>query len=166
MKTSNKFLSLLVVSALLFSFTKPVYQTNFSGTWALNEGKSELGQFGGRGAASKIVVDQKADVVTTTRTITGFDGTTSDVTENLSEGKESETTMFGTAKKKSVLKWAADGNTFTIASNTSIDRNGQSFEFKGSETWSLAADGKTLTLQNTFSSPNGDIITKAVYDKK
>jgi hypothetical protein len=165
-KTSHKFLSLLFVSVLLFSFTKPVYQTNFSGTWSLNEGKSELGQFGARGAASKIVVDQKTDGISITRTVTGFDGNASDVAETLVEGKESETTVFGTAKKKSILKWAADGNTFTINATTAVDRNGQSFEFKTTEIWGLSADGKLLTLQNTFSSAQGEISSKAAYDKK
>jgi hypothetical protein len=166
MKTSYKFLSLLLVAVLLFSFTKPVYQTNFSGTWALNEGKSELGQFGARGVASKFVVDQKTDGISITRTITGFDGNASDVSENLVEGKESETTVFGTAKKKSILKWAADGSSFTINATTVVDRNGQSFEFKTTEIWGLSADGKLLTLQNTFSSAQGEVSTKVVYDKK
>ncbi|MEO7531035.1 MAG: hypothetical protein ABIS69_06480 [Sediminibacterium sp.] len=167
MKTSHKFLSFLFVSVLLFSFTKPVYQANFSGTWTLNEGKSELGQFGARGSASKIVVDQKADGVSVSRTSTGFDGnatTTSEILAN--DGKESETTVFGTAKKKSSLKWAADGNNLTITFTIVIDRGGQTTELKGTETWSLGSDGKTLALQNALSTPQGDISTKAVYDKQ
>ncbi len=163
----KKLTFLLVATTFLFAFTGPkTYQANFSGTWSLNEGKSELGQFGSRGAASKIVIDQKTDGISITRTITGFDGTASDVPETLVEGKESETTVFGTAKKKSVLKWAADGNTFTIVTNTVFERNGQSFEIKGVETWSLSADGKTLMMQNALTTPQGDVSTKAAYDKK
>jgi hypothetical protein len=163
----KKIASLLVLTTFLFAFTgsKP-YQTNFSGTWTLNEGKSELGQFGARGAASKIVIDQKADAITLTRTVQGFDGVVSDASETLTEGKESESTVFNTAKRKSILKWAADGNTFTINATTVFERNGQSFELKGVETWGLSADGKTLTLQNSVSTAQGDFATKGVYDKK
>ncbi|MEO8173024.1 MAG: hypothetical protein ABI581_08070 [Sediminibacterium sp.] len=164
MKTSHNFLSLLFVSVLLFSFTKPVYQANFSGTWNLNTGKSDLGQFGGRGVATKIVVDQKADGVTTTKTTPGFNGgDPTDVTETLTnDGKETETTMFGTAKRKSTLKWAADGNTFGVAYSVAFGQG----EFKGNENWVLNADGKEMTITTLISSPQGEITLKAVYDKQ
>jgi hypothetical protein len=165
-KTSQGFLSLLVVSAFLFSFSNPVYQTNFSGTWALNEGKSELGQFGGRGVASKLVIDQKTDGVSVTRHST-MQGQAVVITETMSnDGKETETTLSANAKKKASLKWAADGQTLTITYSIAFDNNGQTFELKGTETWSLGADGKSLTLQNSLSTPNGDIAVKAAYDKQ
>jgi hypothetical protein len=66
--------SLLVVSAFVCAFTQPAAVTNFSGTWALNEGKSELGQGGGRGVASKIVAEQKADAISLTKTSKNFQG--------------------------------------------------------------------------------------------
>jgi len=164
---TKKLLSLLVVSTLLFSFSKPIFQTNFSGTWSLNEGKSDLGQFGARGAANKIVVDQKDGAVTVTRNATGFNGEAMSSTEALTaDGKEVETTVFNGAKKKSSLKWAADGLTFTVTYTILLDFNGQSLELKGTEIWSLGADGKTITLQTAMTTPQGDVATKAVYDKQ
>jgi hypothetical protein len=166
-KISQTFLLLFVVPVFLFSFSTPVYQANFSGTWSLNEGKSELGQFGARAAASKIAIDQKTDAVTLAKTVAGLDGSPANTTETLTaDGKEYETTVYGTAKKKSSLKWAADGNTFAIAHTTIFERNGQTFEIKGTETWSLGTDGKTLTIQNQMATPGGDITIKAVYDKQ
>lgn len=165
-KNSKRFLSLLIVSTLLFSFTNPVYQTNFSGTWTLNEGKSDLGQFGGRGVASKLVIDQKSDGVTVTRH-SNMQGQAVVTTEAMSnDGKETETTLSPNAKKKASLKWAADGQTLTITYSIAFDNNGQTFELKGTENWSLGADGKSLTLQNSLSTPNGDIAIKAAYDKQ
>jgi hypothetical protein len=164
MKTSHKFLSLLFVSVLLFSFTKPVYQANFSGTWALSQTKSDLGQFGGRGVATKIIVDQKADGVTTTKTTPGFNGgdplTTTETLSN--DGKETETTVFNTAKRKSTLKWAGDGNTFAVTYSVAFGQG----EFKGTENWALNADGKELTITTNISSQQGEITLKAVYDKQ
>ena len=86
MQTSitKKVLLLLMVSTVLFSFSLPEkYQTNFTGNWTLNEGKSELGQFGARGAASKIVVDQKTNDITVSRASTGFQGEALNSTETL-----------------------------------------------------------------------------------
>ncbi len=163
-KTSYKFLSLLFVSVLLFSFTKPVYQTNFSGTWALAQSKSDLGQFGGRGVATKIIVDQKTDGVTTTKTTPGFNGgdpiTTTETLSN--DGKEIETTVFGTAKRKSTLKWAGDGNSFAVSYSVAFGQG----EFKGTENWTLSADGKEMTITTNISGQQGDITIKTVYDKQ
>lgn len=160
MKMSGKLLSAVIVSALLCSFT--FLQVSFSGTWSLNESKSELGQFGARVAATKMVVDQKADGITITRTTNG-----SDAAETLVDGKEAESTVFnGMGKRKSTIKWTADRNGFSINANTALDRNGQTMEIKSAETWSLSADGKVLTIQNNISTPQGDITTKAVYEKQ
>ena len=97
----------------------------------------------------------------------GFDGNLATTTETLlNDGKESESTVFGAAKKKSTMKWAADGNSVAVTYGIVIDRGGQTMELKGTESWSLGTDGKTLVLQNAMSTPNGDISTKAVYDKQ
>ena len=166
MKNPYKLVSFLIVSAVLFSF-KPVYQANFSGTWSLNEGKSELGQFGARAAASRITVDQKEDAITITRATADLQGNPTALTETLGyDGKESESTGFANSKKKSSLKWSADGNSFIVSYTIAFDRGGQVTELKGSETWSLGADGKSLLLQNSLSTPQGDFATKAAYDKQ
>lgn len=165
---TKKMLTLSMASVVLLSFSLPVkYQTNFSGTWNLNEGKSELGQFGARGASSKIVIDQKTNDVTVTRHSTGFSGEAQSATETLTaDGKSSESIFLGNAKKKSTLRWAGDGQSFTVTFSVAMERNGQSFEFNGIETWSLGADGKTLSLQNKLTTPQGEISTMAVYDKQ
>jgi hypothetical protein len=166
MKNTFAFLSLVVVAAALFSFR--VAPANFSGTWKLNEGKSDLGQFGARGAASKIVIDQKTDgAVTVTTTSTNFQGEEVVNTDNLTDGKEVEGAGgFPGSKKKSTLKWAADGQSFTINSVISGEFNGQTFEVKINQAWTLSADGKTLTMANSISSAQGDFNNKAVYDKQ
>ncbi len=164
-KTTKKFLSLLVVTTFLFSFSKPVYQTNFSGTWAINQGKSELGQFGGRGVATKIVVDQKADGVTTNKTTAGFNGGGDMVTAEAltNDGKEVETSVFnGNGKRKATLKWDADGNAFTITYSISFGQG----ELTGNEKWSMSADGKQMTVTNTGNFGGNEFVTKAVYDKQ
>jgi len=161
----KKSVVLALVSIALFSF-RMIAPANFSGTWSLNEGKSDLGQFGARGVATKIVVDQKTDAVTITRSSTSFQGEPVTLTETLAEGKEVSGNWVGTSKRKATLKWAADQQSFTISSVITFEMNGNSFDLKGTEVWTVSTDGKALTLANTVTTPQGEFSIKALYDKQ
>lgn len=168
LSAAKKLSTLVLASFTLFAFTSLTDKANFSGSWALNEGKSDFGQRGARFAVKTIKADQKADAIAITRTSPSFNGG-EDVTttENLTfDGKEVQSTGVANSTKKSTLKWAEDGQTFTITSNTSMERNGQTFEFSSTETWSLSDGGKTLTINVVSKSPRGETTTKAVYDKQ
>jgi hypothetical protein len=159
--------ALLLIPVICLAFTRATDKVNFSGTWALNEAKSELGQRG-RFAAKTIKVEQKDNSIVITRTSPGFNGG-DDVTttETLGfDGKEVQSTGFGNSTKKSTLTWAADGQTLTISSNTSMERNGQTFEFSAKETWSLIDGGKSISIVTVSSSQRGESTIKAVYDKE
>jgi len=156
----KKLLPFLIAPVLLLSFTSMPAKINLSGEWKLNEGKSDFGEFGSRFASKSIKVEQKDDAITISKT--GANDNVS--TETLTfDGKESESTVFGSAKKKSTAKWADDGQSLTIKYSIAMERNGQAMEFTGTETWSLK-DG-SLSLQTVSSSPRGEMTTKAIYDK-
>ena len=164
----KKLFAAVVVSAALVSFSTKADRANFSGSWALNEGKSDFGQRGARFATKTIKVDQKADAITISRTSPNFQGGDDiTTTETLSfDGKESSSTVIGTATRKATLKWADDGQSFVISSTTSGERNGQSFTFTGTETWALGDGGKSLTLTSVRTTQQGEVTTKAAYDKQ
>lgn len=165
---SKKLIGFITIAALLMSFTFLADRANFSGDWKLNEGKSDFGQRGARFATKELKVDEKTDAISISRTTPSFQGG-DDVTntETLTfDGKEVEGTGFGNSTRKSSLKWADDDQTFTISTNTTMDRNGQTFSFSAKETWSLGDGGKTLTLTTTRTTQQGDVTTKAVYDKQ
>ena len=164
----KKILSLLTVSVALLSFTFLPDKANFSGDWKLNEGKSDFGQRGARFATKEIKADQKADAITISRTTPGFNGG-EDVTttETLTfDGKEVTGTGFGNSTRKSTLKWAGDEQSFSIATNTTMDRNGQTMTFNSTETWTLGDGGKSLTVTTVRTTQQGDVTTKAAYDKQ
>jgi hypothetical protein len=159
--------SVMLAAIVAVSFAFRVAPANYSGTWKLNEGKSELGEFGARAVPSKIVVDQKTDGINFTATSMNFQGEEVTITDNLVEGKEVEGKGgIPNSKTKSTLKWAADGQGFTVNKVISAEFGGQSFEMKGTEVWTIAADGKTVTVARNYSTPQGDFATKAVYDKQ
>ena len=165
-KFAKKLLATVVVSAALVSFSTKADRANFSGTWALNQGKSELGQRAR--AATQIKAEQTDDAITISRTTPGFQGG-DDVTttETLGfDGKEVSGTGFGGSTRKSSLKWADDGQSFTISSTTTMDRNGQTMTISGTETWALGDGGKSLMITSVRTTQQGDVTTKAAYDKQ
>jgi hypothetical protein len=165
MNNVKKLLALFIAPAFLLSFNIKADRANFSGDWSLNEGKSDLGQFGNY-APRKIKVDQKNDSITISKTAPSFNGDDVTITETLSfDGKETESTVFGTSKRKASAKWSDDGQALTITYDLMLDFNGQTTEIKGTETWTLSDGGKTLLSQNNSSSSFGDIAAKGVYEK-
>ena len=165
MKSFSKLLVLLLAPTVLLSFRTLPEKANFTGEWKLNEGKSDLGQFA-QFAPRTIKVDQKADSITITKIAPSFNGDDVTLTETLPfDGKEVESTVFGSSKRKASAKWSDDGQTLTITFNIMFDFNGQQTEVKGTETWTLAEGGKTLISQNNSSSSFGDVAAKGVYEK-
>jgi hypothetical protein len=155
----------LMPTVLLFSFTTVADRVNFSGDWKLDESKSELGDFGGRVALS-LKAEQKENEITITRTTPGFNGgdpVTTTVTLTY-DGKVTESEGFGGAKRKSTAKWSEDGQTLTVNSTIVFERDGQTSEFKSTETWTMTKDGFLSVVTNS-NSPRGESTTKAIYKK-
>jgi hypothetical protein len=168
MSFAKKLLAGLIVSAALVSFSTKADRASFSGSWALNEGKSDFGERGARFATKAIKVEQKGDAITITRTTPSFQGG-DDVTttETLGfDGKEVQSEGFGGSVRKSALKWATDEQSFSISSTTTGERNGQSFTFTGTDTWALGDGGKSLIITSVRTTQQGEVTTKAAYDKQ
>src|SRR5579885_2927255 len=159
---AKKLITLIALPSLLLSFTFLADKANFSGDWKLNESKSDFGQRGGRFATRELKVDQKDNAISITRITPSFQGG-DDVTSTETlpfDGKEVEGTGFANSTRKSSLKWAGDGQTFTITTNTTMERNGQTISFSATETWALGDEGKSLTITTTRTTPQGEMTTK------
>src|SRR5574338_1499898 len=148
---------LIVAPAFLLSFTSGPDHLNFSGEWKLNEGKSDLGQFASF-ATRAIKTVQDNDSITISRTAPSMNGGDFTTHETLTfDGKESQTNLFGESKKIASIKWADDGQSFTVTYKLLLDFNGQQSEVDGTEKWSMADGGKTLVLENNSTSSFGDL---------
>jgi Tol biopolymer transport system component len=111
------------------------------------------------------VATQEANLLTVVRTRTGQDGQPMTTTMKYTlDGKESINTS-PRGDSKSVATWSADGKTLTIVTSRTMDMNGQSTTMTSSEVWTLT-DAKTLSVASTRQSPNGEVKTLNVYDKK
>lgn len=138
-------------------------RADLSGTWKLDLQKSELGQFEAY-APRKIQVEQKADAITFLRTAPGFTGEDTSYSETLPfDGKVVESTIFGTSKRKSSIKWTPDQKGFVITYTLNLDFNGQTTVVTGTEMYTLSADGRSLTVVSNSKSSFGDIEAKGFY---
>jgi hypothetical protein len=177
--------AMIILAFLAMPFTTygQAGKANFAGTWAFNAEKSNMGQppqgqgqpaqaqgqgqGQGRGGfgGGNFVAKQEANLLTVDRTRTGQDGQPQTTTSKYTlDGKESVNTT-GMGESKSIATWAADGKTLSIVTTRTIDRNGETTTMKTTEEWSLT-DANTLSIKSTRTSPNGDRVTTAVYDKK
>ena len=168
MKKTIKALSLTVMLVLLINgmTNAQTGKTNFSGTWAFNAEKSNLGDMGGRGfGGGDMKVTQETNLLTVATTRPGRDGgdpVTTTMKYTL-DGKESVNTSQR-GDSKSTATWSADGKTLTIKTARTIDMNGETRTMNSTEVWTL--NGNALTIASTTTTPNGDRTTTRAYDKK
>ncbi len=158
-------MSALVLLLMSSAAIAPVANPDFSGNWVLNEGKSDLGQYGGRMAARKLTITADANGLSSDKTVNGQNGEMK-ITDKLSfDGKETESAFFGDNKKKSTAKWSADGQSLAVNWVAAFEANGDKVEIKGAETWKLIDGGATLSIETTSTSSFGTFTTKYIYDK-
>ena len=165
---SMRFITLSIMISLFILPVKMNAQgakANFSGSWALNESKSNLGEGRGFRSASQMKVTQDGNNLSVDRVRTNQNGEATTTTEKYTlDGKESvNTSTRGTSK--TVVKWSADGKALNFAVSRTFERNGETTEMKSTEVWTLT-DAKTLSVLSTFTMPDGERKTTLVYDKK
>jgi hypothetical protein len=165
-----RYLVLLISGVLLLSADMLSAQesaVDFTGEWALNEDKSDLG--GGPGGrrrgmrASKMFVEQKENKLVVEAFRTNRAGEEmSNVSTYTLDGKEcTNSNAFMTSV--SVAEWSEDGKTLTISSTITFSRSGREFTMESTAIWSLAEN--TLAIETTRTSSRGERKSKAVYDK-
>jgi len=155
MKLNMFLLTILLVSALVFA-------ADFSGTWVLNSDKSELGEGGGRMAATKLVVTQGENSLKIESTRTGRDGEERTNTEEVTlDGKEIKKS---TDRGDTISSAKLDGDALKLWQTRTMSRDGETMEIKSEQTWKLV-DG-ALVVDSKSESPRGERVVKLVYDKK
>jgi len=141
-------------------------KANFSGSWALNESKSNLGEGRGFRSARQLTVTQDGNNLTVARVRTNQSGESTTSTDKFTlDGKESVNASGRGGPSKAIVKWSADGKALNFAITRSFERDGQTTEFKSSEVWTLT-DAKTLSVQSTTVMQGNERKTTMVYDKK
>ena len=167
----NHFMQLISLVVMVALFLLPVKmnaqgaKSNFSGSWAFNESKSNLGDGPGFRSVTQMTVTQDGNNLTVARVRTNRDGEAVSTTDKYTlDGKESVNTA-GMGPSKAIVKWSADGKSLDFAITRTFERNGETMEFKSTEVWTLT-DAKTLSVLATSVFQDNERKTTSVYDKK
>jgi hypothetical protein len=133
---------------------------NLSGTWKLNIGKSNFGQIPPPASQVDTIDDSEPTVKVTVAQTGGMMGDSNMTSTVDTSGKESKNPGMGGADVTSNAHW--DGATLVIDSKTSF----QGSDVKIKDSYSLSADGKTLTEVEHIESGMGNFDITNVYDKQ
>ncbi|NQU52232.1 MAG: hypothetical protein HQ522_06795 [Bacteroidetes bacterium] len=153
----KKLIYLFIVS--LFSVAA-MGQTNFSGTWKLNNSKSTLGEEFSMAPKDIIIVqDGNSFNVERHSTFQDRDITTKD--KLTLDGKECENPGWRDSIKKSVAEWSSDKKSINVVTKIPF---GDSDEMKVVDVYKL--DGENLVLKTDASSSRGDMSETYVFDKQ
>jgi hypothetical protein len=165
--STEGFKNLLVFVFFCMTTSGLFAQSNFAGTWAFNETKSNFGDSQFRFAATSMIVTQDANTLSVESTMPGRDGGEIKASARYTfDGNVSENPMFNSTRK-SIVTWSADKTSLTIASTMTFDMGGETREMKSTEIWKLLDEGKVLSIESVRPGRDGgEIKTTAAYDKK
>jgi hypothetical protein len=154
----------VLVAAVAAAAAKP----NFAGTWALDASKSECGQ---RGCSEEtMTIKQDGDKIDVSRVIKTQQGDRTQADTYMADGKEGEFTMQmmqNSTKGKRTSKWSADGTSLQVSDKADFQTpDGNTMSTSSTSTWTVSGDGKTLTVEQTRTSPRGEQKSKRVYNKQ
>jgi hypothetical protein len=179
----KRFLFLMAVVCLAtvaaFSQAKP---TDFSGTWVLDVGKSQLGERMRIEAMTMTAAQTEKELKVTTETKRpappadaspggrgmgrGFGGGEGTVSYSL-DGKETIVEIDGPNGKLPVkYKGTIDTGKANLSSSRSFSGPMGEVTITTKDTWSLSADGKMLTVVREQSTPRGTSSSTLVFVKK
>jgi len=169
-KTIQSNISGLTFIMVLFCFSSNTYaqtgDADFSGNWVFNQSKSTPGQGNLRMSPGKLVITQSGTNLIVERTSSGPNG---DIVSNdkfITDGSECVNTMFGDNTRKSTVKWGSDGRSLLFSHYMKFEIQGEIREMTTAETWKLNEANNTLSVETTFSSPEGEVKSTNVYDKR
>jgi hypothetical protein len=163
---SVSFVALLLVIPLLTSSALPMgKKANFSGTWILNETKSDFGEYGRMMASNKIIIAHKGKKLTMERYATAPTGESYNYTENYTlDGKECVNAPSPEFKKTSTVVKSEDKKGLVINSTLDVSFEGNSMKILTVENYSLQENGKVMVIKATASTDYGDMVVNFVYD--
>ena len=159
--------SLVALVALSLVVASAAAKADFSGKWTLDKTKSE-------GLPPNIdqtmTVTQTGDKIELETKVTGPQGERVVKDSYTVDGKEVDFSPQGPqgpmGKGKRTAKWAADGMTLEVSETATLDGPNGPDEVSATRKWTLAADGKTMTIELTFNGEQGTQKTKRVFVKQ
>jgi hypothetical protein len=142
-------------------------KANFSGTWVMDQSKSEglppdmeqvmkVNQTDDKIALeTKVVTDQGSFTIADSYTVNGKEA---DFVPQTPDGPN--------GKGKRTAKWTADGAGIEVTEEAKVETPDGTITQQITRRWSLSTDGKTLVIELNSKGPQGDVHTKRTFVKK
>ncbi|MEO8029073.1 MAG: hypothetical protein ABI823_21510 [Bryobacteraceae bacterium] len=147
-----------LAATVAFAALSAVAAPNLSGEWKLNAAKSDFGPVPAPDKMIRKIMHADPSLKMTTMQ----SGAQGEVTSELAYTTDGKETVNKSARGevKGTAKWSGE--------NLIIDskREFQGAEITQHETWSLGDDGKTLTVLNKITAPQGEFDLKMVFEKQ
>lgn len=149
---------LLFAACLGVSAIAAQAKPNFSGDWKLDTAKSDFGGFPGPSSMTQKISHEDPSLKIAAKMSTD-NGDFDFESRYTTDGKES-VNQFGPNSMKSTLTWEAD--VLLINSKGQFGDN----EVTMKDKWELSGDGTTLTVSRHFSSSQGEMDQKLIFQKQ
>jgi hypothetical protein len=142
-------------------------KADFTGKWVMDKAKSEGVP---PNMEQTMTVTQTGDKIELETKIVAPNGERTIKDSYTVDGKEADFTPQGPqgvmGKGKRTSRWSADGATLEVSETATLDGPNGPDEVSATRKWSLAADGKTLTIELSFSGEQGVQKTRRVFVKQ
>lgn len=161
--------ALLTIPILIVCTQMTKAQTlNFSGDWKINPPKSDFGKFGERSTPIEIKINQTKDSIIIERISRSSKGEIHSYVERLAINGNPVKILIGNSRSKTTaVKWVEDKQAMTEIANYQDDMAPEQYATsKGTETWSMSGDGKTLTIKRLDEFRDGNVPSTGLYDKQ
>ena len=159
----------LIIISLAMMLAITLYagdKTDFSGDWLFDEAKSTLDEMGRAFVQTKMSITQSDSDMTIAKTFETPDQGDIVGEEKLTlDGAECKSEVWEDVPRTSTANWNEEGNMLKIATTITFDREGQTSTMNSNEEWSLAEDGKVLSVKQSSSSDWGDRNITMVFTK-
>jgi hypothetical protein len=161
-------LAVALVALSLVVAAAAAAKADFNGKWVMDKVKTEGVA---EGVEYSLNITQTGDKIEVETTVKGPRGERVVKDTFVADGKEMDFTPpvpqpGVTGKGKRTTKWTADGTGLDISETATMEGPQGSLEMSATRKWSLAADGKSLTMDMTFSSEMGVQKSKRVFVKQ
>jgi hypothetical protein len=150
----KKCFTVVALFAMTFLAAQSQAATNFTGEWKLNLAKSDYGPVPQPEFMTRTIKHDDPMLEASTHQ-KGAQGEATTQLKYTTDGKPAENTG-----SKGTAKW--DGDKLVVDSIRDL----QGAELKFHEVWSLSADGKTMTVNNHITAPQGEFDIVLVFDKQ
>jgi hypothetical protein len=162
------FIAAMAATFFVASVPAETPKTDFSGSWELQQEKSEGVP---PGMHQVLIVKQSGDRLDVDVKLSGTEGDRTIHDVYVLDGKEAEfvppVVSGGTPKGgKRTTTLSKDGRGFDATEEAMVEGPEGTDTFKGKRTWRVSEDGKQLTVDVDLDAPQGPIKSKRVFARK